>query len=152
MKRPTGFLFICSGLLFVAALLVSGLGQASGEPRSSYSGMERGKFLLEIGLTSEQAKAFQTIDDKFDKSREGIIEEIKNNESDLEQVISSPQADEVKIKGLVAAVTRGHDQLFQTFKAQRQEEMALLTPIQQGRFLLALKKWHQEMKGNFKNR
>jgi Spy/CpxP family protein refolding chaperone len=149
MKRQTGFWPMCLGLLFVVALLVSGLGQANGEPRGSYSSMDRVKLLLELGLTSEQAKAFQAIDDKFDQSREGIIEEIKNNESNLEQAISSSEPDEVKIKGLVAAVTRGHDQLFQTFKAQRQEEMALLTPIQQGRFLLALKKWHQEMKEKF---
>jgi hypothetical protein len=40
----------------------------------------------------------------------------------------------------------GHDQLFQSLKAQRQEEMALLTPVQQGKFVLALKKWHGNMK------
>jgi Spy/CpxP family protein refolding chaperone len=149
MQRPTGPWSMCLGLLFVVALLLPSLGQASGKPRGSPSGTEKGKFLRELGLTSEQTRAFLAIDDKFDQTRDGIIEGIKNNESELEQALSSPTPDEVKIKGLVAAITRGHDQLFQTFKAQRQEEMALLTPIQQGRFLLALKKWHQEMKEHF---
>lgn len=148
MKRPTGFWFKGLGLVFVVALLVPGMGLAGEESRGSRPGMEKEKFFMKLGLNSEQAKAFQAIDDKFNQSRGGIIEEIENNERELEEAISSPQPDEIKIKELVAEVTRGHDQLFQTFRAQRQEEMALLTPIQQGRFLLALKRWHQEIKEN----
>ena len=64
-------------------------------------------------------------------------------ESDLEKVLAAPQPDESRTKDLVAAVIKGHDQLFQSLKEQRQAEMALLTPVQQGKFIVALKKWHQ---------
>ena len=48
----------------------------------------------------------------------------------------------------MTAVTADFDRLMASFKAQRQEEMALLTPSQQGKFILALKKWHQELREN----
>ena len=57
---------------------------------------------------------------------------------------TAPQPDAGKINELVAAAIAGQDKLFATFKAQRQEEMALLTPLQKGKFLIALQKWHHE--------
>ena len=145
MRREKGLRLRQAGLLVVVALLALGPGQARGET-GSYPSLEREALSKELGLTAEQAKAFQAVDDKFDKNREGIIADLKNKESDLEGALAAAKPDEQKIKGLVAAITQGHDQLFQSLKAQRQEEMALLTPVQQGKFVLALKKWHQEMK------
>ena len=44
-----------------------------------------------------------------------------------------------------SVITSDHANLLETFKVQRQAEMALLTPVQQGKFLMTLKKWHEEM-------
>jgi Spy/CpxP family protein refolding chaperone len=148
MRRQGGFRLLPAGLLVVVALLVLGPGQVRGEPGASYSSLEREALVKELGLTTEQAKAFQAVGDNFEKSREGIIADIKSKESDLEKALAAPKPDERKIQGLVTAITQGHDQLFQSLKAQRQEEMALLTPVQQGKFVLALKKWHEKMKEN----
>ena len=144
MIRQAGSWQTRCGLLVMVALLVVGPGQVNGENRGKYPAVERETLVKELGLTPEQAKAFQAVGDKFDQSREGIIAGIKTRESDLEKALAAPQPDENTIKGLVATVTQDHDQLFQSFKAQRQEEMALLTPLQQGKFILALKKWHAD--------
>jgi Spy/CpxP family protein refolding chaperone len=133
-------------LIVAVALLVLSPGPARGQGRSSYPGLERQTLVKELGLTPEQAKAFQAVGDKCDQSRDKIAAEFKSKESELEKALAAPKPDEMKIKELVAAIIQGHDQLLQTVKAQRQEEMALLTPIQQGKFILALKKWHEEMK------
>ena len=135
-----------TGLLVMAALLVLGPGPARGESRGSYSALERDTLMQELNLTPEQAKNFQTIGDRCDLNRDKIVALVKEKESDLEKALAAPKPDEAKIKELVAAVIQGHDQLFQTLKSQRQEEMALLTPVQQGKFILALKKWHEGMK------
>ena len=58
--------------------------------------------------------------------------------------VAGPTPDEVKIRELVPVIIADHNQLFESFKAQRQEEMTLLTPLQQAKYLLALKKWHEE--------
>jgi Spy/CpxP family protein refolding chaperone len=146
MRRQTGFRLMKAGLLVAVALLVLGPGQASGDPGASYSSLEREALGKELGLTAEQTKAFQAVGDKFDKSRESIIADLKIKEGDLEKALAAPKPDEQKVKGLVAVITQAHDQLFQSLKNQRQEEMALLTPVQQGKFILALRKWHEEMK------
>ena len=146
MKEHRGFWHMRVGSLLLMALLVLGSGQARGEGRGSYAGPERETLMKELGLTAEQVKAFQAVGDKCDLNRDKIIAEIRSKENDLEKALSAATPDEGKVKGLVAAITSAHDQLFQTVKTQRQEEMALLTPIQQGKFILALKKWHEGMK------
>ncbi len=148
MTEHKGFWLRGLGLFCIVALLALGPGPARGESRGGYAALERETLVKQLGLTAEQATAFQAIGDKFDQRREGITREIKNKESDLEKALSAATPDEAKVKELVTAITQGHDQLFQTLKAQRQEEMALLTPVQQGKFILALKKWHEGMRGS----
>jgi Spy/CpxP family protein refolding chaperone len=147
MRREIGLRLRQVGLLVVVALLALGPGQTWGEPGPSYSRIEQETLCKDLGMTPEQAKAFQAIGDKFDKSRQAIVADLKNKENDLEKALATPKPDEQKIKGLVAEITQSHDQLFQTLKSQRQEEMALLNPVQQGKFVLALKKWHEEKTG-----
>ena len=144
MKKRTDFWLVCLGLLLAVALLTPGLGQAR-EERGGGPGMHKEKLAKDLNLTSEKAKEFQAVDEKYDQSRKEIIDRIRNNESELEKVLAGTQPDEGKIKELVAALGAGHDKLVETLKAQRREEMALLTPVQQGKFLMALKKWHEEM-------
>ncbi len=135
-----------TGLLVLAALLILGPGPARGESKSGYGALERDTLMNELNLTPEQTKNFQAIGDRCDLNRDKIMAEVREKESDLEKALAAPKPDEAKIKELVAAVIKEHDQLFQTLKTQRQEEMALLTPLQQAKFILALKKWHEGMK------
>jgi Spy/CpxP family protein refolding chaperone len=144
MKKRTDFWLVCLGLLLAVALLTPGLGQAK-EERGGSPGMHQEKLAKDLNLTPEKAKEFRVVGEKYDQSREEIIERIRNNESELEKALAVTQPDEAKIKELVAALGAGHDKLLETLKAQRREEMVLLTPVQQGKFLMALKKWHEEM-------
>lgn len=130
-------------VLLVAALVALGAAPARGESQASYSTAERETLVKELGLTPEQAKDFQAVGDKYDKSREAIAGTVAAQENDLEKALAAPQPDEARIKELVAAVIRGHDQFFQSLKEQRQAEMAQLTPVQQGKFIVALKRWHE---------
>jgi Spy/CpxP family protein refolding chaperone len=131
------------GLWLAALLLMPGLGRAK---EDSFHGMPREELVKELDLPPAKARKFLAVGDKYEQTRENIIEGIKRDERELEKALSAPQPDEKRIKDLVAAVTAGHDQLFESFKGQRHEEMALLTPRQQGKFLIALKRWHQEMR------
>jgi Spy/CpxP family protein refolding chaperone len=146
MRRVIGLRLRQCGLLMVAALLVLGPGQTWGDPGPGYLKMEQETLCKDLGLTPEQAKAFQAIGDKFDQSREAVVADLKYKENDLEKALAAPKTDEQKIRGLVAEITRGHDQLFQSLKAQRQEEMALLNPVQQGKFVMVLKRWHDTVR------
>jgi len=143
MKRKTDFRLIWLGLLLMAALMAPSLGQAQEKREGRYSALQQ-KLLKELNLTPDKAKEFQAVGEKYDQSRAEIIGGIEKNDSELEKALAAPQPDEGKINELVAAAVAGQDQLFATFRAQRQEEMALLTPVQKGKFLMALIKWHHE--------
>ena len=143
MTEPKGRWRRQVAVLLVAALLALGAAPARGESQEGYSKAERETLAKELGLTPGQAKDFQAIGDKYDQSRESIAGAVAVKEKDLEQALAAGKPDEARIKDLVAAVIQGHDQLFQSLKEQRQAEMALLTPVQQGKFIVALKRWHQ---------
>jgi Spy/CpxP family protein refolding chaperone len=144
MKRKTDLRLVGLGLLLAVALLAPGLVQAKEEPGRN-PGVFREKVARDLNLTPDKAKAFLAVGEKYDRSRQEIIARIKKNESELTKALAAPQPDAAKIKGLVAGIIADHNELLDTFKVQRQEEMAHLTPVQQGKFLLALKRWHEEM-------
>jgi Spy/CpxP family protein refolding chaperone len=148
MQRKMDFWMMWLGLLVVAAILTPCLGQAQEKGAGGYR-MEREKLVKEMNLPPDTAKAFQAVGDKYAQTRKALIERIRKNDGELEKALVASPPDEGKIKGLVALLTADHDELFQTFRVQRQEELALLTPVQQGKFLIALKKWHAEIREKY---
>jgi len=104
---------------------------------------EREALVSELKLSPDKAKEFMAVGDKYDQKRKEIIGKIKKNEADLKAAVAATPPDETKIKSLVDEAVANQEQLFDTFKDQRKEEMALLTPVQQGKYLLTLMKWHR---------
>ena len=141
--KSNDFWRLASGLVIAAIFLAPFNFQAQAEPASAQY-REWEKLIKELNLTPEKAAEFQARGAKFAQIREGLIENLGQNESDLEKAIAATQPDEAKIEKLVPLIISEHNQLFESFKEQRQEEMAILTPLQRGKYLLALKKWHAE--------
>ena len=145
--KSNDFWHMAVGLLMAAMLLWPANCPAQTEPPGSNYKLEWEKLTKDLNLTPEKAAQFQAVEAKYSQTREVLIDNLKKNESDLEKAVAAPQPDEAKIKELVPAIISGHNQLFESFKAQRQEEMTLLTPLQQAKYLLILKKWHEETRG-----
>jgi Spy/CpxP family protein refolding chaperone len=131
------------GILLILGLLLPGSGWAQ-KAGALNTTEQREQLLKDLNLTSDKAKAFMSVGGHWDQIRQDLIADIKKNETDLETALAAPRADDNTINRLVNGLIAEHDQLFETFKSQRQEEMATLTPVQRGKFLLALKKWHEE--------
>jgi Spy/CpxP family protein refolding chaperone len=132
------------GLMIVFIFLSLMSYQAKAEPTNPRYKPEWGQLVKTLNLTPEKASEFQAIGAKYSQIRQSLIEKLKKNESDLEQAVNSPKPDMAKIDELVPMIIADHNQLFESFKAQRQEEMAILDPLQRAKYLLALKKWHDE--------
>jgi Spy/CpxP family protein refolding chaperone len=99
----------------------------------------------ELNLSPEKGKEFEAVGEKYGKSRKELFESLKKTRAELEKVLAAPKPDEAKIKELVKASLSDQDKLMDSFKAQRDEEMALLTTEQQGNFLVNLHKIRMEM-------
>ncbi len=148
--KSSDFWLMALVLMMATMLLTPGNRQAQAEPVGSHYKLEWEKLVKELNLTPEKASEFQAVGAKYSQTRTDLIEKLKKSETDLEKAVAGPKPDEVKIKELVPVIIADHNQLFESFKAQRQEEMTLLTPVQQAKYLLALKKWHEENRGTAK--
>ena len=64
---------------------------------------------------------------------------------DLQTALAAAKPDDAKLKELVSALTAGQDKMFATFKNQRDEELALMTPAEQANYMMILGQWRQKM-------
>ena len=63
----------------------------------------------------------------------------------MQAALAAANPDEAKVKGLVAAFTAAQLKLFNSFRGEMDEELAQMTPIQQGKYLMAMERWRQDM-------
>jgi len=106
--------------------------------------MRRATAVKELKLSPEKAKDFNAVEEKYAKERQELIERLKKSQAELQNAMAATP-DEAKIKGLVTAIRADQDTMAKSFKSQLDEELSLMTPLQQGQYLLTLHKWREEM-------
>jgi Spy/CpxP family protein refolding chaperone len=144
VKSKMRFRMGALGALLCAVMVVPTLAQAKGEIKGQLKEL-KGQILKQMKLAPDQEKAFMAVDDKYAAERQKIIADLKQSRKDLRSAVAAAKPDETKVKDLVSALTAGQDKLFASFKSQRDEELALLSPVEQGKYLLALSQWRHEM-------
>jgi len=98
-----------------------------------------------LNLRPDKARIFIKVEEKFDRIRQEALERINKSAAQLEKLLSGEKADEGKVKELTTAMAADQDILVNTYKGRRDETMAILTPVQQGEYLLATWKWQQKL-------
>lgn len=144
MKSQGNFKLMALCAILAMLLVVPALVQAKGEMGGQLKEL-KGQILKQLKLAPDKEKAFMAVDDKFAAERQKIIAGLKQSQKDLQGALAAAKPDEAKIKDLVGTLTAGQDKLFASFKNQRDEELALLSPVDQGRYLLAMSQWRKEM-------
>jgi hypothetical protein len=134
-----GALCAVLSLFLVAPALV----QAKGEMEEHIKKLKV-KIVKQMKLAPDKEKAFMEVDDKYATERQKIIADLKKSQADLKTALKESKPDESKVKDLVSAITDGQDKLFATFKNQRDEELGLLSPVEQGKYLLAMSDWRHK--------
>jgi len=145
MKGKAHFLSVVISLILTGLFLVPALGQAKEDSWGEMHKMRRATAVKELKLSPEKAKDFNAVEEKYAKDRQELIERLKKSHIELENALAAATPDEAKIKGLVAALRANKDNMVNSFKSQQDEELALMTPVQQGQYLNLLHKWREEM-------
>jgi hypothetical protein len=127
-----------------AMLVMPALGQAKGEGEAQYKA-KRDQMIKELKLAPEKEKAMLAVEVKYAAERKGIIAGVKKANEDLQAAMAAATPDEAKLKDLVSALTTGQDKIFASYKNQRDEELALMTPVEQAKYLMVLGQWRQKM-------
>ena len=144
MKGKFNFKLGALCAILSAMLLMPALGQAKEDSWSEMHKMRRATAVKELKLSPEKAKDFNAVEEKYAKDRQELIERLKKSQAELQNAMAATP-DEAKIKGLVTATRADQDTMAKSFKSQLDEELSLMTPLQQGQYLLTLHKWREEM-------
>jgi len=144
MQGNLNFKFGALCAILSAMLLMPALGQAV-EGEGARAKEQKDQIIKELKLAPEKEKAVLAVGDKYAKERTDIIAGIKKANDELQAACAVAKPDDAKLKELVSALTTGQDKMFASFKNQRDEELALMTPAEQARYLLVLGQWRQKM-------
>ena len=145
MKGKAHFLSVVISLILTGLFLVPALGQAKEDSWGEMHKMRRATAVKELKLSPEKAKAFNAVEEKYAKDRQELIERLKKSQAELQNAMAAATPDAAKIRGLVTAIRADQDKMAQSFKSQLDGELAMMTPVQQGQYLLTLHKWREEM-------
>lgn len=103
------------------------------------------KELHGLKLTPDKEAALLAVEQKYGKERKDLLGTLRKYRKDLQATLGAANPDEAKIQELVSGNNAVQDKLLTSFKMERDEAMALLTPIQQGQFIVVIGNWFQEM-------
>jgi Spy/CpxP family protein refolding chaperone len=145
MKSKAHFFTLVITLILTGLFLVPALGQAKEDSWSEMHKMRRATLVKELKLSPDKAKDFNSVEDKYTKDRQELIERLQKSHTELLNALAAATPDDAKIKGLVAAIRADQEKIAKSFKSQQDEELALMTPVQQGQYLMLLHKWREEM-------
>ena len=127
MSRKFNFKLVALCTLVSAMLVMPALVQAKGEEAANYKA-QKDQMIKELKLAPEKEKAVLAVEDKYAKERKEIVAGVKKANDDLQAALAAANPDEAKLKELVSALTADQDKMFASFKNQRDEELALMTP------------------------
>ena len=146
MKEKFNFKIGALIVILGVCLLIPTLVRAEEEKMEQYLKDFKEQILKQLQLSPEKEKAFKAVEDKQMAERQKIVTGLKESQEKLEAAVAAatPQ-DKAKIKALVQAVTQGQNKLFASYRTQRNQELALLTPEQQGKYLVAMINWRHAM-------
>ena len=132
---------ILSFLLVIPALGQTGqTNEALGKQLKDY----KAQILKDVKIAPDKEKALVAVEEKYSLQRGEIVDNSKKAWDTLQAALAAPKSDEAKVKEAVAAYIDAQAKLFTSFKQQLDEELAQMSPVQQGKYLVAMEKWRQQ--------
>jgi Spy/CpxP family protein refolding chaperone len=144
-----GAIWIILGVLFLLPSLHLAQAKEGGWERMKEK-VKIIKELHDLELAPDKEAALLALDQKYAKERKDLMAALKKYREDLKAALAAATPDGTKIKDLVSAVNATQDKLLTSFKMERDEAMSLMTPMQQGQFIMVMGNWFQKMMGNGK--
>jgi len=132
---------ILSFLLVIPALGQTGqTNEALGKQLKDY----KSKILKDLKVAPDKEKVLVAVEEKYSLMRGEIVSKSDKAWKDLQDALAAPTPDEAKVKEAVGAYIEAQASLFTSFRKQLDEELAQMTPVQQGKYLVAMEKWRQQ--------
>lgn len=145
-----GALWIILGALFLLTSLHLSQAKEGGWERLKEK-IEITKELHDLKLAPDKEAAVLAVEQKYAKERQDLMAALKKYRQDLKAALAAATPDEAKIQDLVRATNAAQDKLLTSFKMERDEAMALMTPVQQGQFIMLMGNWLEKVQNTIKD-
>jgi hypothetical protein len=143
MKGKLFFKLVVLATIMSLLLVVPVLGQTNEELGKQLKEYKAQTF-ADMKLDPNLIKKLTAVEDKYSEMRGKLVDASKKAWDDLQAALAAAKPDKAKIKGLVKAYIAAQGDLFASFRKELDEELALMSPIQQGKYLVAMEKWRQK--------
>jgi Spy/CpxP family protein refolding chaperone len=138
MRRQILFLFL--------GLTLAGASLAWGQPGKEFGGGFQDRFLEvkrnqlgpALGVNQQTVDKLLAIDARYKPLRQQLVTGMKSDMQRLQQLMSQPSPPEQEVKPLLAEMKRKRLEMLNLQQRKDDEETALLTPMQQARYLMYL--------------
>ena len=144
MKGKLIFKLAALSTILSFLLVFPALGQVNEEMGKKLCAF-KAQTLKELKVSADKEKALVGMEEKCNAERQEIMAGLKKSKEDLQAALAAPSPDEAKVKVLVGAFLAAQVKLFNSFKNELDAEMAQMSPLQQGKYLMAMEKWRQDM-------
>ena len=136
-------LWALSAILSVV-LVFPALGQTTDEEIGKQFKEYKAQTFEQLKFNADKTKKLLAVEDKYSKQRGEVMEASKKAWDDLQAALGAATPDEAKVKGFVKAYIDTQSKLFASFKDEMNEELAQMSPVQQGKYLVAMEVWRQK--------
>jgi len=128
-------------------LILAGASLAWGQPEREFGGggfqdrfqeIKRSQLGPALGVNQQTVDRLLAIDARYKPLRRQLVAEMKSDMQRLQQLMNQPSPPEQEIKSLLADMKRKRLEMLNLQQRKDDEETALLTPMQQARYLMYL--------------
>ena len=143
MKGKVIFKLWALSAILSILLVVPALGQSDeelGKQLKEY----KAQTYTQLKFDADKTKALLAVEEKYSKMRGEIIDGSKKAWDDLQAGLAAPNPDEAKVKGLVKVYIDANSKLWASYRDELDEELAQMSPVQQGKYLVAMEAWRQK--------
>ena len=143
---------ILAGLALAPWALAQPMAQPMGQPSNSRSGgfqarfqeVKRSQMGPALGVSQPTVDRLLQVEQRYQPQRQALIRDMKMDYQRLQQVMSQPSPSEPEVKAILSNMKRKKQEMQDLQNRQGEEEDALLTPVQQARYIMYLKTLVQE--------
>jgi hypothetical protein len=143
MKGKLFFKLVVLATIMSLLLVVPVLGQTNEELGKQLKEYKAHTY-ADMKLDPKLIKKLDAVEDKYSEMRGKLVDASKKAWDNLQAALAATKPDKAKIKGLVKDYIAAQGDLFASFRKELDDELALMSPIQQGRYLVAMEKWRQK--------
>lgn len=144
MKGKLIFKLVAFSIILSFLVVIPALGQLNEDLGKKLCAF-KAQTLKDLKIDPEKEKKLLAVEEKCVGEREKIIAGLKKAKEDLQAALAAASPDEAKIKDLVKNFITTQHNLFNSFRNELNDELALMSPLQQAKYLMAMERWRQDV-------